>query len=61
MEENYSTQKKINYEQGQTEKIHYWQPPCSCGVELKDVISTEKVHSWKPPCSCGVELEKAIE
>ncbi len=54
------------------EEVHSWRPPCSCGVELsevleqvqadpKEAIKSESVHSWRPPCSCGVSLDDALE
>lgn len=52
-----------------TKEVHYWRPPCSCGVELGDALKVEspkyekkeKVHFWRPPCSCGVSLDKVLE
>lgn len=50
-------------------EVHYWRPPCSCGVELGEAIKEKKsvetklkgdVHFWRPPCSCGVSLDEAI-
>lgn len=46
-------------------EVHNWRPPCSCGVELSDVVKTEQktseVHNWRPPCSCGVSLNYVVE
>ena len=50
-------------------EVHYWRPPCSCGVELGTAIQVERiptpeakgdVHFWRPPCSCGVSLADAL-
>jgi len=50
--------------------VHYWRPPCSCGVELGEALEVEKsaktpakeeVHFWRPPCSCGISLDEAID
>ena len=49
-------------------RVHFWRPPCSCGVELDEalganveIISKEEVHFWRPPCSCGISLDIAVE
>jgi len=51
-------------------EVHYWRPPCSCGVELGEALEVEKsakikakgeVHFWRPPCSCGVSLDEVVE
>jgi len=52
-------------------EVHYWRPPCSCGIELSEALDVEKsaskieaeeeVHYWRPPCSCGVSLDEVIE
>ncbi len=50
-------------------EVHYWRPPCSCGIELGEAIEVEggveikakgEVHFWRPPCSCGVPLEEVF-
>jgi hypothetical protein len=55
---------------GVAEEVHYWRPPCSCGVELGTAIQAEQapkpiakgdVHFWRPPCSCGVSLDDVFE
>jgi hypothetical protein len=51
-------------------EVHYWKPPCSCGVELGEALEVEgasrtktkgEVHFWRPPCSCGVSLDEVAE
>jgi hypothetical protein len=51
-------------------EVHFWRPPCSCGVELDTAIYASAVpqaqakgdvHFWRPPCSCGVSLDDALD
>ena len=52
------------------ENVHYWKPPCSCGVELDKAVEMKRtgkikgrgeVHFWKPPCSCGIHLKEVVK
>lgn len=69
MEEYQISQTEKNSNGAYTQKgVHYWRPPCSCGIELNDAVKLEarkeeigKVHFWRPPCSCGVSLDEVVE
>lgn len=41
-------------------EVHFWRPPCSCGIDLETVVAESVVHYWRPPCSCGIGLEDVI-
>ena len=62
--------KKTQLISRQFAKVHNWQPPCSCGVELNTALETTAnlnkkkaviVHNWQPPCSCGISLDEVLK